>query len=102
MNAVQDTTITRKSVGIRLLYTLLYLVVFEILKTIIQIVALFQFVYLLISKTYNERARTFSNKVVTYAYKVMRYVSLNDNNRPFPFSDFPVEMEQPEERVSFD
>ena len=39
--------------------------------------------------------------MATYAYKVIRYLTLTDNIRPFPFSDFPDEMEKVEETVSF-
>ncbi len=99
---IQEATVSRKRIGIRFLYTLLFVVVFEILKTIIQLSILFQYIYLFISKRYNNRVRKFSNKVITYTYKVMRYLCLIDNNRPFPFADFPAVIEQPEEIVSFD
>ena len=102
MNDIQEATVNRKKIGIRFLYTLLFVIVFEISKTIIQLTILFQFVYLFISKKYSNRVRSFSNKVATYAYKVMRYICLNDNVRPFPFTDFQDEIEQPGEMVSFD
>ena len=102
MNEIQDATVPRKRIVIRLLYTLLFVIVFEILKTIIQLTILFQYVYLFISKKYSNTIRVFSNKVATYAYRVMRYICLNDTVQPFPFTDFPVEIERPEETVSFD
>jgi hypothetical protein len=92
---------TRKRIGIRLIYTVLFLIVFEILKTIVQLAVLFQFVYLLITKKYSNPVRNFSNKVAAYAYKVMRYLTLIDNRRPFPFSEFPAEIEPPEDTVEF-
>ena len=79
----------RKKIVIRLLYTILFFIIFEILKTIIQVSVLFQYVYLLISKTYSEPVRNFTNKVSVYAYKVLRYVTLSENNKPYPFQDFP-------------
>jgi len=101
MDDVQETTVTRKEIDIRFLYSLLYIVVFEILKFIIQITVLFQFIYLFIWREYSDPLRRFSNKVATYAYKVIRYLTLTDNIRPFPFSDFPDEMEKVEETVNF-
>ena len=102
MNEIEEQKVSRGKVGVRLLYTLLYLIVFEVLKLVIQITVLFQFVYLLITQKYSEPLRNFSNKVSTYAYQVIRYTTLNDNHRPFPFSEFPSEMEKPEEPVKFD
>jgi hypothetical protein len=101
MDPMQNSSTSRKYIAIRLLYTLLYLIVFELLKAVIQVTVLFQFIYLLITCNYSDPVRRFSNKLATYAYKVMRYLTLNENLRPFPFSDFPSEMEQPEADVLF-
>jgi len=101
MNDIQRYTIDRKKIAIRLLYTILNFVVLEILKVIIQVTVIFQYVYLFITRTHNEPVRNFSNKIATYAYRVIRYLSLNENAIPFPFSDFPPEMEPPEQPVTF-
>ena len=64
---VTESKLSRKKIGIRLLYTVMYLIIFEILKTVIQITVLFQYVYLLITKRYSYPLKNFSNKVATYA-----------------------------------
>lgn len=101
MNDILEAPVSRTQIAIRFLYTLFFLAVFEILKVTIQLIVLFQFVFLFIFKDHNAPVREFSNKLLTYAYRVMRYVSLNDNTRPFPFSDFPDEIEPSEEKPSF-
>jgi hypothetical protein len=93
---------SRKLIAIRLLYTLLYVAIFEVVKTIILLITLFEYFFLLITLRHNEPARTFANKVATYGYRVMRYLTLNENQRPFPFSEFPAEIELPDEEVRFD
>jgi len=93
---------SRKKIAIRLLYTILFLIVFAILTIIIKVSVIFQYVYLLISKTYNNPIRNFTNKVSVYAYKVLRYVTLNANEKPYPFRDFPIEFELPEKEVLFE
>jgi len=98
---MDSKTFPRKKIVVRLLYTLFFLIIFEILKIIIQVSVLFQYVYLLISKTYNNPVRNFTNKVSVYAYKVLRYVALNENEKPYPFHDFPEEMELSEAEVFF-
>jgi hypothetical protein len=99
---MESKTFPRKKIVIRLLYTVFFLIVFEILKIIIQVSVLFQYVYLLISKTYSKPVRNFTNKVSIYAYRVLRYVTLNENEKPYPFHDFPLEMELPEQEVFFE
>ena len=97
-----QVTTSRKQIAIRLLYTLLYMAIFELVKTIVLLITLFEYFILLITLRHNEPARTFANKVATYGYRVMRYLTLNENQRPFPFSDFPAEIELPDEVVRFD
>ena len=99
---MEPKTIPRKKIAIRLLYTVFFLIVFEILKIIIQVSVLFQYVYLLISKKYSNPVRNFTNKVSVCAYRVLRYVTLNENDKPYPFHDFPKEMELSEAEVLFE
>jgi hypothetical protein len=102
MHDESQVTASRKLVAIRLLYTLLYVAIFELVKTIILLITLFEYFFLLVTLRHNEPARTFANKVAAYGYRVMRYLTLNENQRPFPFSDFPGEIELPDEEVRFD
>jgi len=101
MNKIQPTVLSRKGIAIRLLYTFFFLIVFEILKIIIQVTVVFQYIYLFITRTYSEPLRKFSNKVSIYTYRVMRYITLNENGLPFPFSDFPKEADPPEPDAHF-
>jgi hypothetical protein len=102
MNDEPRGTISRKQVAIRLLYTLLYVAIFEVVKTIVLLITIFEYFFLLITLRHNEPARTFANKVATYGYRLMRYITLNENQRPFPFSEFPAEIELPDEEVRFE
>jgi hypothetical protein len=102
MNDESQVTASRKKIAIRMLYTVLYVAIFEILKTIILLITLFEYFFLLITLRHNEPARAFANKVAAYGYRVMRYLTLNENQRPFPFSEFPGEIELPDEAVTFE
>lgn len=93
---------SRTQIGIRLLYTLFYLLVFELLKTTVQLCTLFQYGHLLLLRRANDPVRNFSNRVIAYAYQVMRFITLNGNERPFPFAELPPELEPPTVRVDFD
>jgi hypothetical protein len=102
MNDTPETaSVTRTRITVRLLYTMLFLAVFCILKAIILLTTLFQFISLYITLKPSEPVRTCANQVVTYAYRVWRYVTLNANARPFPFADFPPAMEPSESEVIF-
>jgi hypothetical protein len=102
MNNESQETVNRKQVAIRLLYTLLYVAIFEVVKTIVLLTIAFEYFFLLITLRHNEPARSFANKVATYGYRLMRYMTLNENQRPFPFSEFSAEIELPDEEVRFE
>jgi len=101
MNDEPQVTLSRKRIAIRLLYTILYVAIFEVVKTIILLITVFEYFFLLITLRHNEPARTFANQAATYGYRLMRYLTLNENQRPFPFSEFPGEIELPDEEVTF-
>ncbi|MEN8136291.1 MAG: DUF4389 domain-containing protein [Thermodesulfobacteriota bacterium] len=98
----QIPVVSVKQIGIRLLYTILFLVILGIVLLIVKLVVVFQFIYFLSTRQASEPVRQFSNKVATYGYRIFRYVTLNESRRPFPFSDFPQEVEPSEEQVTFD
>jgi predicted membrane protein len=102
MNETPASYPSRKSIAIRFLYTILYLIIFEILKFLIQVICLVQYVYLFITRKHLEPARRFANRAAAYAYRVIRYLTLNENLRPFPCGEFPGELETPEEQVRFE
>jgi hypothetical protein len=102
MHDESQVATSRQRVAIRLLYTLLYVAIFEVVKTIILLITLFEYFLLLVTLRHNEPARSFANQVAAYGYRVMRYLTLNDHQRPFPFSDFPAAIDPPDEAVRFD
>lgn len=101
MAELPPATLDRKRIAIRLLYTIFYLVVLEILKLVLQVAVVFQYIHLLITRRTSEPVRGFGNKLATYAYRIMRYAAVAENPLPFPFNDFPKEIEPPDEPPVF-
>jgi hypothetical protein len=101
MNDQAATTVTRGQIATRLLITVLFLPINGIVNATIVLTTLFQYVYLLVTMQHSEPVRVFANKVIAFGYRVWRYISLNDNRRPFPFTELPGEMEAPEAEVTF-
>jgi flagellar basal body-associated protein FliL len=98
----QMPVVSGKQIGIRLLYTILFLVILGIVLFIAKVVVVFQFIYLFSTRKPNEPVRQFSNKISIYGYRIFRYITLNESQRPFPFTDFPPELEPSEEQITFD
>ncbi len=98
----QIPVVSRKQIGIRLLYTILFLVILGIVLVIVKVVVVFQFIYFFSTRKPNESVRQFSNKISIYGYRIFRYITLNESQRPFPFTNFPTELEPSEEQITFD
>ncbi len=94
-------TPTRQQIGLRFLYSLLFIVIHHIVKMLVVLTAVFQFVYLLITLEPCEPLRRFANKLAAYAYRTLRYLTLNENDKPFPFREFPAELEPPSAEVTY-
>lgn len=96
-----NTETDRISILKRLAVTLVCLLVFELVRLIVQVSAMFQYAWLLLTKSYSEPLRRFNNRLSLYAYRLLRYATLNDNHRPFPFDEFPDKGE-PADKPEFD
>jgi len=101
MNEPPPAPVSRHQIAIRLLYTILFLPIYGICNALVVLTTVFQFALLFITQQHSEPVRTFANRVVSYAYRLWRYVSLNSSQRPFPFAEFPEDVEPPEAEVSF-
>ena len=69
MDELSQGGIPRGKIGIRLIFTLLFLVILSVMHFIIQMTALIQYVVLLITRSYSEPLRSFSNKAAVYVYR---------------------------------
>jgi len=101
MNAQTQEPRCHDRFAIRLLYTLLFPPIYGICNFLVLLTTLFQFALLLITLRHSEPVRSFANRVISYEYRIWRYVSLNSSQRPFPFAEFPPAVEPPEAEVRF-
>ena len=101
MNTQTQEPRSRDRFAIRLLYTLLFPPIYGICNFLVLLTTLFQFALLPITLKHSEPVRSFANRVISYEYRIWRYVSLNSSQRPFPFAEFPPAVEPPEAEVGF-
>jgi hypothetical protein len=102
MNDQPQEQLSRQHIVCRLLFTLLILPITAICNLLIVLTFLFQFLLLIITLKHSEPLRAFANRVIAYVYRLWRYISLNSSQRPFPFAEFPAELEPPEAEVRFE
>ncbi len=82
--------IERSETGIRILYTILFLLAIQVVEFVLGVAVLFQLAFALVTRTAPpERVREFAERVIRYAYQVAQYLTWNRDRAPFPFDDFP-------------
>ena len=90
----EEQEIERGKTGIRALLTLLFFVISRVVRAVLVLTVLFELLYTAITKSPPpERVRQFANRVVAYLYRIGRYVTYVEESPPFPFSEFPEEVE---------
>jgi len=92
----QEPTIDRRDTGIRIGLTILLAIVTEIISSIVGLIVVFSLVWSFITRRApSEGLRGAANRLITYDYRIARWLTYNDQEIPFPFSDFPDPIEEP-------
>lgn len=88
--------IERSDTGIRILLTLLFVIVTRVIETVLLVVILFELAFTLVTRRYpGASVRHFANRVISYFYRIARYLTYNEDEAPFPFRELPPEVEPP-------
>ncbi|QGY40054.1 DUF4389 domain-containing protein [Pseudodesulfovibrio cashew] len=97
------TTASRTDILKRFAVTLVCMIFLEVTIMLVQLSVLFQYCYLLAAKRRSEPLRGFTNGLTQYGYRLMRYNTLSENRRPFPFNAYPEDgdCEPPTRQVQF-
>ena len=91
----EDERIPRLETGLRILLSLLFVLVGSILEMVLGVIVIFQLLVALVTQQASSlRVRAFANRIVSYYYKLGRYLTYNESRVPFPFSDFPEAIEE--------
>ncbi|MFQ5930765.1 MAG: DUF4389 domain-containing protein [Acidobacteriota bacterium] len=91
---VEEIQLERKETAIRILLSLLFWAILEVVKAVLGAIVLFELAFALITKRPpSDRVRQFANRALSYHYRILRYLTYNEPDWPFPFSDFPPQVE---------
>ena len=73
------------------LFMLLFAVIYGIAELLLFVTAVFQFGSVLLTGHPNDRMRSFGESLGRLFYQIVRFLTFNTDERPFPFSDWPGE-----------
>lgn len=74
---------------LRLLFTVVYALVFWLGTWVLGFVVLLNMIILLLTGERNHQLADFGGQVAQYLNQIMRYATLNSDDRPFPFGEWP-------------
>jgi len=78
-----------RSTWLRLVFMILFAVLFWVTETVLMVVALLQFLWKLFSGDTNARLTVFGDNLGRYLYQIVRFLTFNSEEMPFPFDDWP-------------
>lgn len=78
-----------RSTWIRGLFMLLFMTLFNVAAVVVGAVAVLQFAWKLIAGATNPRLLRFGEDLGRYFYQIMRFLTFNTEEKPFPFADWP-------------
>jgi hypothetical protein len=88
--AVEDNLKSRDT-WIRLVFMLIYLAVLGVTSMVAMAIIVLGFLVVLVTGERNEQIRSAGNAVANYVRDILRYLTFNEDRKPFPFgADFPA------------
>ena len=83
--------IKSESFWLRSVFMVLFFVVYRIVDILVLLVAISQWLYVLLSGDANQGLRKFAQGLSLYVAQIINYLSYNSEEKPYPFSDWPQE-----------
>lgn len=77
----------RGETWLRGLFMVLFAVLYTIAEVVVTAVVLLQFLIVVVTGERNERLTGLGERLSVYVYDVLRFLTYNSEQRPFPFSD---------------
>lgn len=90
MEQQQNDSNNRRELWIRGLFMILLGVLYSIAGTVLFVVTVLQFAFTLFTDEPNQRLLSFGRSLGTYLQQVVYFQTFNSEDKPFPFSDWPV------------
>jgi Domain of unknown function (DUF4389) len=89
-----DGEIPRMETAHRIGLTILFAIIAGAIRTLLGLIVAFELLFTLVTRRPpGVRVRALANRITTYYYRLLRYLTYNESRVPFPFSDFPETLE---------
>lgn len=76
---------------LRGLFMALFVLIYGVAEILLTAVVLLQFLFVLVTGERNERLTVFGKSLSLFVYQIILYWTYNSEDKPFPFSGWPVD-----------
>lgn len=87
----KETTDNNSETFSRIFYTILLAIIGWMALWVFTFVVIIQFGFLLITGQVNTNLKGFNKEVGLYLFDIIKYLSFQSNEKPFPFRDWPYD-----------
>ena len=75
---------------IRGLFIVVFAVIFYVTCTVLWVLVIFQFLMKVLTGNLNDNLMNFSGGLTSFASQILRYITFQSEERPWPFSPWPA------------
>ena len=85
-----ETHVKQRSTWLRLLFMLIVAALYAVSRVVVAAVVVLQFFWVLFTGETKQPLREFGQSLATYTYQIVRFLTFNTEEKPFPFdADWP-------------
>lgn len=84
-----NETSTENNIWLRGVFMILFGILYSLAGTVLFVVAVLQFILVLLGSAPNTRLLTFGRSLGSYVQQIVNFQTFNTEEKPFPFSDWP-------------
>lgn len=84
-----NETSTENNIWLRGVFMILFGILYSLAGTVLLVVAVLQFILVLIGSEPNTRLLTFGRSLGSYVQQIVNFQTFNIEEKPFPFNDWP-------------
>jgi hypothetical protein len=83
---------------LKTLFIILFSIIYRILDVVVLLLVIVQWGFNLTTGQTNPALSEFSDGLARYIAQIVRYITANNNTKPFPFTDWPSKKDQSTEQ----
>ena len=81
---------TANNIWLRGLFMILFGILYSLAGTVLVVMAVLQFIFVLTGSAPNARLLSFGRSLGSYVQQIVNFQTFNTEEKPFPFSDWPT------------